>query len=497
MSQLQFPWLETSLVLLTLGALVVSRLRSVERARIGALILSGIALALTLAAWADFASQPGTASHSPLMQVSAFLGEDALVVDELNAPLMPLVALLYLLTLLTTLRSKIRRFSFAGALVSQALLIATFACHDPAGIIVLLIATTIPPYFELRWRHRPTGVYVLHMGLFAALLLLGGWLCYGSSAEGPVAAWRVLPLAAAIALRCGVVPVHCWLTDLFEHATFGTALLFVLPMPGIYAAMRLLLPIAPNWLLAAIGVVALVTAFYAAGMALVQKEARRFFGYLFLSHSALVLVGIETIEPTGLTGALCVWVSAAVALAGFGLTLRALECRDGRLTLTGYRGLYEQTPMLAMLFLLTGLASVGFPGTFGFVGTELLVDGVVHSFPYIGIGIVLVAALNGIAVVQTYFTLFTGTRNFFSISLGSRKRERFAVLLLAILILAGGIYPQPGVASRYQAAVDILQQREARLSAAASAEQHPRPETRGNRNHPARLTQQTSMTEAR
>ena len=117
------------------------------------------------------------------------------------------------------------------------------------------------------------------------------------------------------------------MTDLFEHATFGTALLFVTPLVGAYAAVRLVLPIAPDWVLRSIGLLSLATAVYAAGMALIQRDARRFFCYLFLSHSALVLVGLEMVTPIGLTGALCVWLSVALAMGGFGLTLRALESR--------------------------------------------------------------------------------------------------------------------------------------------------------------------------
>ncbi len=161
------------------------------------------------------------------------------------------------------------------------------------------------------------------------------------------------------------------MTDLFEHVTFGTALLFVTPITGAYLAVRLVLPIAPEWVLHSIGVISLITAVYAAGMALVQREARRFFCYLFLSHSALVLVGLELVTPIGLTGALCVWFSVGLSLVGFGLTLRALEARRGRLFLRDFQGLYDHTPTLAVCFGLTGLASVGFPGTVGFVGMEL------------------------------------------------------------------------------------------------------------------------------
>ena len=55
---------------------------------------------------------------------------------------------------------------------------------------------------------------------------------------------------AAILVRCGTVPAHCWVTDWFEHASFGIALLFVTPLTGVYAAVRLVLPIAPDWVLA-------------------------------------------------------------------------------------------------------------------------------------------------------------------------------------------------------------------------------------------------------
>jgi NADH-quinone oxidoreductase subunit M len=194
-------------------------------------------------------------------------------------------------------------------------------------------------------------------------------------------------------------------------------------------------------------------------MAIVQREARRFFCYLFLSHSALVLVGLEISTPIGLTGALCVWLSVGLALGGFGLTLRSLESRTGRLSLVDFLGLHEHTPKLAGLFLLTGLASVGFPGTFGFVGTELLVEGAVQVYPYVGSAVVFAAALNGIAVLQAYFHLFAGPRHPASISLQSRWSERLAVITLAGLILGGGLFPQPGIASRYHAATELIRSR--------------------------------------
>jgi NADH-quinone oxidoreductase subunit M len=472
MTELHLPWLELAVVVPLLGALAVGRLRRPDAARKWSILLSGLTLLLTVGAWQDFNALRGKEATDAWGLLARAFGRDFLVIDELNAPLLALTAFLYFLTVVATPRTKLRRTSFGWRLALEAVMLATLACKEPWGIVALLALGVLPPYFELRARHKPTRVYVLHMALFV-LLLAGGWAVVEAEGRESPHTWVALvPLLIAIFIRTGRVPFHCWMTDLFEHGSFGTALLFVTPMPGAYAAVRLLMPVAPDWALRTLGVVALVTALYAAGMALVQREARRFFCYLFLSHSALVLVGMDTIAPIGLTGALCVWLSVGLALAGFGLTLRSLEGRHGRLSLADYHGLYEHTPALAVCFLLTGLTSVGFPGTFGFLGTEMLVDGAVQAYPYIGIVVVAVAALNGIAVVWAYFRLFTGARHVSVVPLGMKAHERFAVLALAALILLGGLFPRPGVASRHEAALDVLRAR-AGLKGPSAADADP------------------------
>jgi NADH-quinone oxidoreductase subunit M len=458
MTDLDFPLLELAILIPLVGAAIVARIRDSEVARLWCLGFCLAAFLCTFAEWQDFLWLGAEVAHDPGPFAHAL--HDFLEIDALSAPLLPLTALIYLLTAIATLRTKIRRFSFAGMLVSLGLVLAALACRNPWGIIGLLGLHALRPYFELRARRRPTRVYALHMGLFVSLLAIGWMFVELEGRRQSHSLWAVLPLLVAVLIRMGSIPFHCWVTDLFEHATFGTALLYMTPLLGAYVAVRLVLPIAPEWVLQSIGLVSLITAVYAAGMALVQREARRFFAYIFLSHSALVLVGLETLNPIGLTGGLCLWISAALALSGFGLTLRALEARHGRLPIASFHGVYEHTPLLAVCFLLTGLASVGFPGTLGFVGSELLVDGAVQTFPQIGIAVVIAAALNGIAVVQAYFKLFTGTRHVSAVPLAVGFRERLAVLTLAAFLLGGGLFPQMIVASRHHAAEAILSGRE-------------------------------------
>jgi len=453
------PWLELAVVCLLAGAGWVRRLRDPDAVRRQSLGFAAVALVCSVGAALTLTIDPTYAVQEQWELTAWLLGPRWLEVDALNAPLLPLAALIFFLTQLATLRTKMQRFSFAGTLVREAILLATLSCRHPWGIVALMAAGVVPPYLELRRRGRPTRVYLLHMALFVGLLVAGqGLATWGGPDQRTLAAAL---LTGAVLVRSGVFPLHLWIADLFEHASFGTALLTVTPMVGAYAAVRLVLPLAPEGQLRMVSLLSLATALYAAGMALVQQEARRFFGQIALSHTSLVLVGLEMTDAVGLTGALCLWISAGLSLTGFGLTLRSVESRTGKLLLNRFHGLYEHTPMLAVLFLLTGLGSIGFPGTLGFIGTELLVEGAVRVSPARGMAIVLAAALNSLALLHVYFRVFTGTRHHSAIDLRIRPPEQVAALILTLLLLGGGLVPQPGVDSRYRVADELVPQRPA------------------------------------
>jgi NADH-quinone oxidoreductase subunit M len=468
MNPLQLPWLEWAIALALLGAALISRFRNPALAFRWGLVFTGGVFACTVLAWLGFHLGTPPESLEPYSVQSVLFGRPLLALDVLSAPLVPAVALLHFLTALATARTKMRRFSLSWSLTSLAIQLALFSCREPWVVIGLLAAAAVPPCFELLERGRSIRVYAIHMAAFIVLLALGWAILQVGSTSPTLTTVGSVALMAAILVRCGTVPAHCWITDWFEHASFGNALLYMVPLTGVYAALRLVLPVAPAWVLQSIGIFSLVTALYAAGMATVQRETRRFFAYLFLSHSSLVLVGLELHTHISLTGALCLWFSVILSLGGFGLTLRALEARVGRLALTRFHGLYGHSAILAICFLLTGLASVGFPGTIGFVSTDLLVDGSVEFNLSLGLAVVAVSALNGIAVLRAYFLLFTGTRHASTVSLGIVPRERFAVLALAALILLGGLFPQPGVRTRYGAAEALLREHATRTAQTAT-----------------------------
>jgi NADH-quinone oxidoreductase subunit M len=266
----------------------------------------------------------------------------------------------------------------------------------------------------------------------------------------------------AALMRKGIVPLHAWVPEVFDHGRLGPAILFNAPQLGAYMTVVLIVPRASPDMLRTIAVLALGTAVYGAALALVQSSARRACGYLFMSQSALVMAGLDCTSASALAGGLLVWLSAGLAFAGLARTVLVLEARRGRLDLTTYHGGYERMPVLAISFLAMGLACTGFPGTLGFVGQELLVEGAIDAFPVMGFAVPIASALTGLAVIRMYFSLFCGRPDppaLADVRLSLTRREAWTFGALVIALIAFGIVPRPLVDSRFAASDEILRLR--------------------------------------
>ena len=123
-------------------------------------------------------------------------------------------------------------------------------------------------------------------------------------------------------------------------------------------------------------------------------------------------------------------------------------------------------PLLAISFLAMGLACTGFPGTLGFVGQELLVDGAVDAFPVLGFAVVIASALTGLAVLRMYFSLFCGRSDPLAHSglrFGLTRREAWTFAALVLALVGFGVAPRPLVDSRFAASDEILRLRQMSL----------------------------------
>jgi NADH-quinone oxidoreductase subunit M len=121
---------------------------------------------------------------------------------------------------------------------------------------------------------------------------------------------------------------------------------------------------------------------------------------------------------------------------------------------------------------MTGLASVGFPGTIGFVPMELLLSGSVDQGLGISLTLAFAAMLNGIAIMRAYFALFTGKHPTTSFSLQVTPSERLGIIIVALVVFLGGWFSPSVVASRHRVADGLLQLRNGTPTGEPTADRH-------------------------
>jgi NADH-quinone oxidoreductase subunit M len=396
-------------------------------------------------------------------------GEAIARTNTLSAALLPFAAGLWLLTVAVTPRASLDRHGLRRTAFATLITVASFLTESAVLLLLLSVAsiwTFLSALADPVHRHQ-RRVVAAYLGISTLMLAVGVGLLVSPAAQNPTAeATAMWSIVVAALIRKGIAPFHAWVPDVFDHGRLGPAILFNAPQVGAYITLVLIVPRASPEMLRVIAMMALVTAVYGAALALVQTSARRACGYLFMSQSALVMAGLDCTSVSALAGGLVVWLSAGLGFAGLARSVLVLEARRGRLDLTTYHGGYERMPLLAMSFLSMGLACTGFPGTLGFAGQELLVDGAVDAFPVMGFAIVIASALTGLAVLRMYFSLFCGRPDkpaHPSLRLGLTPREVWTFVALVIALVGLGVAPRALVDSRLAVGEAVLKQRQQRM----------------------------------
>lgn len=447
MSTLHAPYLTLAIALPVVAAVASRQLgmtRNISR------LSSSVSIATLLVTLLGAASFAGLEAHVAVDPLLAKLGFEGLAIDTLNSVLLPFVAGLFAIVAFAQVGAGAKPGAIRRTLLSESILLALFAAQTP-GLIALLFAATLLPEL-LRGEGQRRSAFFPSLLAAVGLVALGVW---GLGRGGPWETLAPVLLLAAVFMRKGIFPLHSWTLDLYEHSSLARSILLTTPQVGALIAVRLLIPNATATQLSLLAGAALFTAVYSAGLACVQRDAGRGLGAIFVSQSALVVLGLASSTTIGTTGGLCLWISSGLATAGFGTTYMALTARRGRLTLDANQGGFERTPHLAASFLMLGLASVGFPGTLGFVGQEALFDASLLDFPHLGVLVALATALNGITVLRAYFALFCGAPSTPSETERLSRHELLACILLLIALVGVGLAPSAFLASR-QAAASLI-----------------------------------------
>ncbi|NUK25690.1 NADH-quinone oxidoreductase subunit M [Streptomyces lunaelactis] len=331
---------------------------------------------------------------------------------------LPLVVLTALLTFLCALYSYFKMPSgpspkafVALLLVLESGTLATFAVLDLLLFFLAFEMVLIPMYFLIaRWggeeRQASAWKFILYTLLGSVVMLLGLLLIglktgtfdmvalatdNGRGLTSSVQVIAVLAIGIGLAVKTPMWPLHSWLPDAHTAApTVGSVLLAgVLLKMGTYGFVRIVLPIAPDGMhtfapyLAAFAVAGIIYGSLAC-LALAKQGAggdlKRLIAYSSVGHMGFVLLGIATLTPTGVNGALFANIAHGLITGLLFFLVGALKDRYGTAdldTLAGATGaaLYGRAPRLGGFLAFAAVASLGLPGLAGFWGEMLALFG--------------------------------------------------------------------------------------------------------------------------
>ncbi|MCO6428685.1 NuoM family protein [Nitrosomonas communis] len=204
------------------------------------------------------------------------------------------------------------------------------------------------------------------------------------------------------AIRMPLFPFHGWLPVLAEHGTVASATIFIVGLKlGIYAVIRFILPILSDvaqqwsWFVLILG---LISIFYGIVLALMQINIRRLLAFSVIGHTGMLIIGVFDFNLYGLESSILLSIGFGLAAAGIAFSIGMIYKRTHTAYIPRLGGMFETSAALAFLFVISALSTMGMPGTPGFDGVHLLIDGTIKNHGWILsiailVGNVLTAAL--------------------------------------------------------------------------------------------------------
>ena len=213
--------------------------------------------------------------------------------------------------------------------------------------------------------------------------------------------WLWLAFFASFAVKMPMWPVHTWLPDAHVEApTAGSVILAaILLKMGGYGFIRFSLPMFPDAsvyfapLIFALSVVAII---YTSLVALVQEDIKKLIAYSSVAHMGFVTMGLFTLTPQGVQGALFLMISHGLVSGALFLCVGVIYDRMHTREISAYGGLVNRMPIYAVIFMIFTMANVGLPGTAGFIGEFLTLVGAFKASSFVALfattGVILSAA---------------------------------------------------------------------------------------------------------
>jgi NADH-quinone oxidoreductase subunit M len=357
---------------------------------------------------------------------------------------------------------------FGLLLLLEFFMVGVFTAADVFLFYVFFEAMLVPMYFIIgsfggprrQYAAMKFFLYSLVGGLLMLASVIGLFVSSGTGSfsigdlvghvpEGATGKWLFLGFFIAFAIKAPLVPFHTWLPDAGAEAPAGGAALLVgvLDKVGTFGFLRYCLPLFPEasrYFATPILILSVIGILYAAFLAIGQRDMKRLVAYTSVAHFGFIGLGIFAFTTQSGTGAVLYMVNHGFSTGALFIVVGLLIARGKSRNVDDYGGAAKVTPILAGLFLTTGLSALALPGMSTFISEFLVLVGTFTRHKGLAVlattGIVLAA----IYVLYLYQRTFQGVvtekvTKFRDVN----AREIAAVAPLLALIIFLGVYPKP------------------------------------------------------
>src|SRR3954468_7867290 len=462
------------LIVPLVGAAFILTLRGDEasvrsNARWAALATTVVTFLLSLIAWSRF---DGSTPAFQLVETHAWLTETIrfkLGVDGFSMPFVLLTTFLMPFCILAswdTIGHRVKEY-FVAFLVLETTMIGVFVALDLVLFYLFFEAGLIPMFLIIgiwggKRRIYASFKFFLYTLLGSVLMLLAVIAMYWDAGTTDIAAllqhrfstslqtWLWLAFFASFAVKMPMWPVHTWLPDAHVEApTAGSVILAaILLKMGGYGFVRVSLPMFPDAstafapLVFALSIVAII---YTSLVALMQDDIKKLIAYSSVAHMGFVTMGLFTMTPQGIQGAMFTMVSHGLVSGALFLCVGVIYDRMHTREIAAYGGLMNRMPLYALAMMIFTMANGGLPGTSGFVGEFLSLLGAFRANPTVAFFATTGVILSAAYALWLYARVIFGRLEKPSLQrIADLSGREIAILApLAVLVIYYGVKPGP------------------------------------------------------
>ena len=361
---------------------------------------------------------------------------------------------------------------FALILALEVFIIGVFTANDLFLFYVFFEAMLFPIYFLIGRFGGPQRAYAamkfllysLVGGLFMLAALIGLYVVSSRelgqgtfdfetlttlNIDATTQKMLFLGFFFAFAVKAPMVPFHTWLPDATAEATPGTSTLLVgvLDKVGTFGMLHFLLPIFPEaskFYAPVIIVLAVISIFYGALLAIGQTDVMRLVAFTSISHFGFIVLGIFVMTSQGLSGSSFYMVNHGFSTGALFLVMGYLVSRRGSKRIADFGGVQKVAPILTGVFLLSGLSGLALPGTSSFISEFLVLAGTYSVNPTAAIIATFGIVMAAVYILWLYQRMMTGvpSKEVEEKVTEISRRELVAIAPILAIIIALGFVPQ-------------------------------------------------------